>query len=159
MEMICKLFAVVFLSVVLYSIQAKAQGGDGEVMSCLQKLTPCQPYIHTLNPPPPPSCCGPVKEIVEKEAPSKKKIKTKNTTCLCTLLDNPAILQQRNITKDNVLDLSKACSVNPDVSKCTIIASSSPLRTASPGSASAGGSSVQAVSFIGLVFASAFASL
>ncbi|CAH2067085.1 unnamed protein product [Thlaspi arvense] len=141
---ICKLFAVVFVSVVLYSIQATAQGGDGDVAGCLQKLLPCQPYILKVNPPPPSSCCGPMKELVDKDA-----------VCLCTVFNNPEILQKLNLTKDKALDLPKACGVNPDVSKCSKIATSSPPPPASPGSTS-GGSSVQAVSFIGLVFAAAF---
>ncbi|OAP18752.1 hypothetical protein AXX17_AT1G67790 [Arabidopsis thaliana] len=107
-----KFLAVVVVVVVLYSVEATAQGGSPQLTACLQKLLPCQPYIHSLNPPPPPSCCGPMKEIVEKDAP-----------CLCTAFNNPEVLKALNLTKENALLLPKACGVNPDVSLCSKIAS------------------------------------
>ncbi|CAN6935447.1 unnamed protein product [Brassica oleracea var. botrytis] len=138
---ICKFLTVIFVAVVvLYSVQAAEQGGDHHLMACMQKLMPCQKYIHAVNPPPPASCCGPMKEIVEKDS-----------QCLCTVFNNPALLKSLNLTKENALDLPKACGANPDVSICTKTASSPPI--ASPTS---GGSSVQAVSIIGLAFAFAF---
>ncbi|CAN7130214.1 non-specific lipid-transfer protein [Brassica rapa] len=138
---ICKFLTVIFVAiVVLYSVQAAEQGGDHHSMACMQKLMPCQNYIHAVNPAPPASCCGPMKEIVEKDS-----------KCLCTVFNNPELLKSLNLTKENALDLPKACGVNPDVSICTKTASSPPI--ASPTS---GGSSVQAVSIIGLAFAFAF---
>ncbi|ESQ27829.1 hypothetical protein EUTSA_v10019626mg [Eutrema salsugineum] len=111
---ICKTLAVLAYVVVLYSVQATAQGGEGQVMACMQKLMPCQPFLHTANPPPPPSCCGPMKEMVEKDAP-----------CLCSVFNSPEMLKKLNLTKDNALELPKACGANPDVSRCTQTASGS----------------------------------
>ncbi|KAF3520793.1 hypothetical protein DY000_02062532 [Brassica cretica] len=74
----------------------------------MEKLMSCQPYIHAVNPPPPPSCCGPMKEIVVNDAP-----------CLCAVFNNPAILKTLNLTKENALDLPKACGANPDISLCS----------------------------------------
>ncbi|KAG5380177.1 hypothetical protein IGI04_028019 [Brassica rapa subsp. trilocularis] len=140
---ICKFLTLIFLAiVVLYPVQATAQGGDPHLMSCMQKLMSCQPYIHAVNPPPPPSCCGPMKEIVVKDAP-----------CLCAVFNDPAILKTLNLTKENALDLPKACGANPDISLCSKTASLPP--TAPPGPTS-GCSSVQAVSYIGLSFLLAF---
>ncbi|CAN7052992.1 unnamed protein product [Brassica rapa subsp. trilocularis] len=118
---ICKFLTLIFLAiVVLYPVQATAQGGDPHLMSCMQKLMSCQPYIHAVNPPPPPSCCGPMKEIVVKDAP-----------CLCAVFNDPAILKTLNLTKENALDLPKACGANPDISLCSKTASLPP--TAPPG--------------------------
>ncbi|KAG2254109.1 hypothetical protein Bca52824_084245 [Brassica carinata] len=153
---ICKFLTVIFVAVVvLYSVQAAEQGGDHHLMACMQKLMPCQKYIHAVNPPPPASCCGPMKEIVEKDS-----------QCLCTVFNNPALLKSLNLTKENALDLPKACGANPDVSICTktalndvdFIYFSLINHEASPPIASptSGGSSVQAVSIIGLAFAFAF---
>lgn len=55
-----------------------------------------------------PSCCGPMKEIVVKDAP-----------CLCAVFNDPAILKTLNLTKENALDLPKACGANPDISLCS----------------------------------------
>ncbi|KAL9311630.1 putative bifunctional inhibitor/plant lipid transfer protein/seed storage helical [Arabidopsis thaliana] len=140
-----KFLAVVVVVVVLYSVEATAQGGSPQLTACLQKLLPCQPYIHSLNPPPPPSCCGPMKEIVEKDAP-----------CLCTAFNNPEVLKALNLTKENALLLPKACGVNPDVSLCSKIATPSPI--ASPGSTN-GTSSASTISFNRFSFLSAFVAM
>lgn len=81
------------------------------MMACMQRLLPCQPYIHAVNPHPPPSCCAPMKEIVETDAP-----------CLCNVFNNPEMLKALNLTKENALNLPKACGANPDVSLCAKIA-------------------------------------
>ncbi|KAL0664982.1 hypothetical protein Bca4012_101820 [Brassica carinata] len=120
---ICKFLTVIFVAVVvLYSVQAAEQGGDHHLMACMQKLMPCQKYIHAVNPPPPASCCGPMKEIVEKDS-----------QCLCTVFNNPALLKSLNLTKENALDLPKACGANPDVSICTKTASSPPIASPTSG--------------------------
>ncbi|CAH8312072.1 unnamed protein product [Eruca vesicaria subsp. sativa] len=130
----CKFLALIFAAIVgLYSVQATAQGVDPHLTACTQKLLPCQPYIHAVNPPPPPTCCGPMREIVEKDA-----------ACLCAVFNNPAILKTLNLTKETALDLPKACGAHPDISLC---------------SKAACGSSVQAISYIGLSFLFAFAAM
>ncbi|CAN8235054.1 unnamed protein product [Cochlearia groenlandica] len=133
-------YVLVFIAVVtLYSVaETTSQGGDStQVMACMQKLMPCKQYLHVANPPP--SCCGPMKEIVEKDA-----------TCLCTVFNNPEMLKALNLTKENALDLPKACGTKPNISLCTKIASSSPI--ASPVSTN-GASSLPDISFMGLVSA------
>lgn len=105
---ISKFLAVVVVVIVLFSVEATAQDGNPQMYNCIEKLMPCQPYIRTVNPPVPASCCGPLKEIVEKEAP-----------CLCAVFNDPGMLKRFNITKDQVMDLPKACGINPDVSLCT----------------------------------------
>lgn len=82
-------------------------GGDAHSMPCIQKLMPCQPYLHSVTPPPPASCCLPMKEIVEKDA-----------TCLCSVFNNVDMLKSLNLTKENALVLPKACGAKADISLC-----------------------------------------
>ncbi|XP_010428282.1 PREDICTED: protein YLS3-like [Camelina sativa] len=144
---ISKIMAVVVAVVVLYSVQATAQGegGNPQAMACVQKLLPCQPYIHSVNPPPPSSCCGVLKAMVETDA-----------QCLCTVFNNPEMLKALKLTKENALDLPKACGTNPDVSLCAKLASSP--TSASPGPTN-GTSAASAVSFNRFSFLSAFVAL
>ncbi|XP_010471416.1 PREDICTED: protein YLS3-like [Camelina sativa] len=142
---IIKILAVVVAVVVLYFVQATAQGGNPQAMACVQKLLPCQPYIHTVNPPPPSSCCEPLKAMVEADA-----------QCLCTVFNNPEMLKALNLNKENALDLPKACGTNPDVSLCAKLASSP--TSASPGPTN-GTSAASSVSFNRFSFLSAFVAL
>ncbi|CAH8390999.1 unnamed protein product [Eruca vesicaria subsp. sativa] len=143
-------------------------GGDAHAMPCIQKLMPCQPFLHSVIPPPPPSCCLPMREIVANDA-----------TCLCSVFNNVDMLKSLNLTKDNALDLPKACGANPDVSQCkattggTTTPSTSPATPKSPpvsstGSGSTGASasststptsSAPAINFSGHSFASAIVAL
>lgn len=81
--------------------------GDAHSMPCIQKLMPCQPYLHSSTPLPPASCCMPLKEIVETDV-----------TCLCSVFNNVDMLRSLNLTKENALVLPKACGANADVSQC-----------------------------------------
>ncbi|KAF2546386.1 hypothetical protein F2Q70_00020119 [Brassica cretica] len=142
-------------------------GGDAHSMPCIQKLMPCQPYLHSVTPPPPASCCLPMKEIVEKDA-----------TCLCSVFNNVDMLKSLNLTKENALVLPKACGAKADISLCkssngTTTPSTSPGTTMTPpasstGSGSTGASSsstakptnsAPAIDFAGASFASAFVAL
>ncbi|KAJ0237580.1 Non-specific lipid transfer protein GPI-anchored 3 [Hirschfeldia incana] len=145
-------------------------GGDAQAMPCIQKLMPCQPFLHSVIPPPPPSCCLPMKQIVANDA-----------TCLCSVFNNMDMLKSLNLTKDNALDLPKACGANPDISLCkaspaggTITPSTSPVTPKTPlvsstGSGSTGDSSASststptssapAINFAGLSFASTMVAL
>lgn len=82
-------------------------GGDAHAMPCIQKLMPCQPYLHSVTPPPPPSCCLPLREIV-----------TSDVTCLCSVFNNVDMLKSLNLTKENALVLPNACGAKADVSQC-----------------------------------------
>ncbi|KAJ4889447.1 Bifunctional inhibitor/lipid-transfer protein/seed storage 2S albumin superfamily protein [Raphanus sativus] len=122
-------------------------GGDAQAMPCIQKLMPCQPFLHSVIPPPPPSCCLPMREIVANDA-----------TCLCSVFNNVDMLKSLNLTKDNALDLPKACGANPDISLCkaspvggTTTPSTSPATPKTPpvsstGSGSTGASSASSTS-------------
>nr|ADV19014.1 protease inhibitor/seed storage/lipid transfer protein family protein [Brassica rapa subsp. pekinensis] len=145
-------------------------GGDAQAMPCIQKLMPCQPFLHSVIPPPPPSCCLPMKAIVANDA-----------TCLCSVFNNVDMLKSLNLTKDNALDLPKACGANPDISLCkaspaggTTTNSTSPATPKTPpvsstGSGSTGASSASststptssapAINFAGLSFASTIVAL
>ncbi|XP_010419182.1 PREDICTED: protein YLS3-like [Camelina sativa] len=140
---ISKIMAVVVAVVVLYSVQTTAQ--NPQAMACVQKLLPCQPYVHSVNPPPPSSCCGPLKAMVETDA-----------QCLCTVFNNPEILKALNLTKENALDLPKACGTNPDVSLCAKLASSPTSASSGPTN---GTSAASSVSFNRFSFLSAFVAL
>ncbi|KAJ4866459.1 Bifunctional inhibitor/lipid-transfer protein/seed storage 2S albumin superfamily protein [Raphanus sativus] len=141
--------------------------GDAHSMPCIQKLMPCQPYLHSSAPLPPASCCMPLKEIVETDV-----------TCLCSVFNNVDMLRSLNLTKENALVLPKACGANADVSQCktstgTTTPSTSPGTTKTPPaspaeSGSAGGSasstakpsdSAPAINFAGISLASAFVAL
>ncbi|KFK43990.1 hypothetical protein AALP_AA1G200500 [Arabis alpina] len=144
-------------------------GGDAHSLPCIQKLMPCQPYLHSATPPPPPTCCMPLREIVENDV-----------TCLCAVFNNVDMLKSLNLTKDNALLLPKACGANADVSKCRKASSgTTPSSTTAPatpttppasstGNGTTGGStgdsatstakssdSAPAINFVGLGFASA----
>ncbi|XP_010477003.1 PREDICTED: protein YLS3-like [Camelina sativa] len=145
-----------------------AGAGDAHALPCIQKLMPCQPYLHSVTPPPPPSCCMPLREIVDSDV-----------TCLCSVFNNVDMLKSLNLTKENALVLPNACGAKADVSQCknsaggtTPSSSSTPPASStktppasSTGSGSTGDSaasttkstsSVLAINFAGLIsFASA----
>ncbi|KAK4557958.1 hypothetical protein RGQ29_007628 [Quercus rubra] len=79
---------------------AKAQTAD-----CASKLVPCANYINSTSPPA--SCCNPIKEALATQL-----------TCLCGLYSNPAVLKSFGITVDQALNLTRACGVSTDLSKC-----------------------------------------
>ncbi|KAL9306544.1 putative bifunctional inhibitor/plant lipid transfer protein/seed storage helical [Arabidopsis thaliana] len=168
-------FAVAVVLVFCYVTSSNAQmtsppsggaGGDAHSLPCIQKLMPCQPYLH-LATPPPATCCMPLNEIVAKDA-----------TCLCAVFNNVDMLKSLNLTKENALDLPKACGAKADVSLCktsagTNSSSTPPATPKTPpasststgtGSGSTGNaapstakptSSAPAINFGGLSFASA----
>lgn len=92
------IFVVVLMMV---TSVAKAQ----TTATCASKLAPCATYLNSTNPPA--SCCNPIKETVSTDLP-----------CLCGLYTNPAVLKSFNITVDQALNLTRACGVSTDVSKC-----------------------------------------
>ena len=79
---------------------AKAQTVD-----CASKLVPCANYINSTSPPA--SCCNPIKEALATQL-----------TCLCGLYSDPAVLKSFGITVDQALNLTRACGVSTDLSKC-----------------------------------------
>lgn len=84
------------------------QGGvSTDVIACMQKLMPCQPFMHSSSPPA--TCCSPLKEMVTEES-----------QCLCKAFNDPKLLKTVNLTVDESLALSKACGIDVDVSMCKI---------------------------------------
>ena len=79
---------------------AKAQTAD-----CASKLVPCASYINSTSPPA--TCCNPIKEAVATQLP-----------CLCALYTSPGVLKSFGITVEQALNLTRACGVGTDVTKC-----------------------------------------
>lgn len=106
---ITRILSVATIIAIVYSVQATSQliGEAQEAMRCVEKLMPCQPYIHSIFPPPP-WCCTPTKEIVEKDV-----------TCLCDVFNHPDMLSFINLTKETALNLLTSCGANNDLSVCT----------------------------------------
>ncbi|GKV46822.1 hypothetical protein SLEP1_g53783 [Rubroshorea leprosula] len=100
-------------------VQASPGGENstaGGMVPCMQKLMPCEPYLHFTSPPPS-TCCLPLKEMLSKES-----------ECLCKVFTNPELLKSLNLTQESALALPKACGAKADVSVC---------KNASPGGSSA----------------------
>ncbi|KAK9984594.1 hypothetical protein SO802_034119 [Lithocarpus litseifolius] len=107
------IFVVVLMMV---TSVAKAQTAD-----CASKLVPCANYINSTSPPPA-SCCNPIKEAVATQLP-----------CLCALYTTPGVLKSLGITLDQALNLSRACGVSTDLSKCNATAPSPSSGSTPPG--------------------------
>nr|XP_023879116.1 lipid transfer-like protein VAS isoform X3 [Quercus suber]POE77204.1 lipid transfer-like protein vas [Quercus suber] len=97
------IFVVVLMMV---TSVAKAQTAD-----CASKLVPCASYINSTSPPA--SCCNPIKEAVATQLP-----------CLCGLYSNPSVLKSLGVTVAQALNLTRACGVSTDISKCNATAPS-----------------------------------
>ncbi|XP_021292417.1 non-specific lipid-transfer protein-like protein At2g13820 [Herrania umbratica] len=82
-----------------------AVAADADAAPCLQKLIPCQPFMH--SPSPPATCCSPLKDIIDHDS-----------QCLCKVFNNPEILKGFNLTLDEAMKLPKACGIDVDVSVC-----------------------------------------
>ncbi|XP_073300824.1 non-specific lipid transfer protein GPI-anchored 9-like [Primulina huaijiensis] len=112
MMAIPKSFMLLFLVLCSWVFVGFCQG-PGDNLPCVQKLMPCQPYLKVESPPA--SCCVPLKQLVADDK-----------ACLCTVLNNPAILQSLNITKADAVNLAKNCGSNTDLSTCNNIVTPSP---------------------------------
>ncbi|KAL3716326.1 hypothetical protein ACJRO7_008000 [Eucalyptus globulus] len=82
--------------------------------SCVQKLIPCQAYLHGSSTPPD-SCCGPLTELV-----------TGDSQCLCQVFSNSDMVKSLGITQAGALALAKTCGANADISVCNKGAATSP---------------------------------
>ncbi|KAL5539450.1 hypothetical protein UlMin_044609 [Ulmus minor] len=91
------------------SVTLSSSGGGGDSvasMPCMKRLLPCQNYLKSPETPPL-TCCLPLTEMVSE-----------NPKCLCDIFNNPQLLKNLNVTKDDSLKLPKACGVHPDISLC-----------------------------------------
>ncbi|RID48271.1 hypothetical protein BRARA_I04794 [Brassica rapa] len=128
-------------------------GGDARALPCIQKLKSCQPYLHSVIPPLPASCCLSMKEMVANDAP-----------CLCSVFNNVDMLKSLNLTKDNALDIPKACYADPDISLCKASPADAFKFCVDQGpttnsTSSTPTSSAPAINFAGLSFASTIVAL
>ena len=94
------LMTIVVLSVVGFGSLAGAQ-----TATCAQNLIPCADYINSSTPAA--NCCSSIKEAVDTQL-----------DCLCGLYTSPGLLKSFGITVDQALNLSRACGVTTDLSKC-----------------------------------------
>ncbi|CAN6980089.1 unnamed protein product [Brassica rapa subsp. trilocularis] len=120
-------------------------GGDARALPCIQKLKSCQPYLHSVIPPLPASCCLSMKEMVANDAP-----------CLCSVFNNVDMLKSLNLTRDNALDIPKACDAEPDISLCKASPADGPTTNSTSSTPT---SSAPAINFAGLSFASTIVAL
>ncbi|KMT12575.1 hypothetical protein BVRB_5g098190 [Beta vulgaris subsp. vulgaris] len=105
---------------------AWAQSQEG-IPNCATKLAPCFSYLNgTIKPSI--DCCNPLKEVVKTERP-----------CLCSIYNNPALIQTFHINVTQALNLITLCHVDgikdPNICKATALSPSS--SSASTGSTSA----------------------
>ncbi|XP_022755111.1 non-specific lipid-transfer protein C6-like [Durio zibethinus] len=91
--------------VAVASAAASQGGASADAMPCMQKLMPCQLFMHSTSPPA--ICCAPLKDVVTQES-----------RCLCKVFDNPELLKSINLTMEGALALAKACGIDVDVSVC-----------------------------------------
>ncbi|KAF8398964.1 hypothetical protein HHK36_014829 [Tetracentron sinense] len=112
-----KLFMISLILLSSWVFLGFSQGLEGvssDSMPCMQKLLPCQPYLHPSSSPPPASCCVPLKEMIKDDS-----------KCLCEIFNNPEILKSLNVSQAEALKLPKACGANADISACKKGSSSS----------------------------------
>ncbi|QCD92318.1 hypothetical protein DEO72_LG5g380 [Vigna unguiculata] len=83
------------------------QGSFLQDAQCIQKLVPCQTYLKSQTNPPPETCCAPLKELHDNKSP-----------CICNILNKPSLLQSVGVSKDDLLKLPQACSIDTDFSSC-----------------------------------------
>lgn len=81
-------------------------GAQDNNTSCAQNLVPCANYINSKSTPAA-NCCSSIKDAVANQLP-----------CLCNLYTAPGLLQSFNITVQQALNLSRACGVTTDLTKC-----------------------------------------
>uniref|UniRef100_A0A6N2LQ38 Bifunctional inhibitor/plant lipid transfer protein/seed storage helical domain-containing protein n=1 Tax=Salix viminalis TaxID=40686 RepID=A0A6N2LQ38_SALVM len=138
-------------------------GVEAIEMACMQNLLPCKPYLQGTEHPPP-VCCLPLKNMVAQQ-----------TQCLCSVLTNPDLLKDFNVTVDGALKLAKTCGASVDMSVCknATSPSGSPATSSTPATPNAttpsgsntapksaandgithfGGSGFVAAIFLGLIF-------
>lgn len=82
-----------------------AEGGN---IQCMEKLSPCRPYLKaSVTGIPPPECCEPLMKMVSGDS-----------DCLCNVFNDAQMLQSMNVTQEDALRVPKACGTEADVSKC-----------------------------------------
>lgn len=78
-----------------------------EGMQCVKKLVPCKSFLNNVSSVAPEMCCSSLKGLVSDDF-----------ECLCRFYNEPEILQNLNITRNDARQLPKACNVRLRLSKC-----------------------------------------
>ncbi|KAL2901880.1 Lipid transfer-like protein VAS [Bienertia sinuspersici] len=92
--------AMVVVMVLCMAAIATAQTSTGGIPQCATKLVPCFNYLNSTTTPPS-ECCNPIKEAVTKER-----------ACLCSIYNNPVLIQALHINVTQALNLVTLCHVD-----------------------------------------------
>ncbi|KAL6963011.1 hypothetical protein U1Q18_037977 [Sarracenia purpurea var. burkii] len=95
-----------WISPLAFSVVAADSAATGNSPPCVQKLMPCQPYLHATTTPPA-GCCMPLLDVIKADP-----------VCLCQLFNNAAILKSFNLTQEEALKLPKSCGALIDLDVC-----------------------------------------
>ncbi|KAE8678031.1 Translationally-controlled tumor protein [Hibiscus syriacus] len=94
------------LMVAVLAILAAATVTDAQE-TCAQSLIPCAPYLTNTSAPPQDDCCNPIREAVRTQF-----------TCLCSLFNDPTLLNSFNVSVPDALRIARDCGVNANLSDC-----------------------------------------
>ncbi|KAG8482778.1 hypothetical protein CXB51_024438 [Gossypium anomalum] len=75
--------------------------------TCLQSFMSCAPYFKNATLQLQDNCCDPLKQAVATQL-----------TCLCSLLNNPALLTSFKIPIDGALRITRQCGVTDEINGC-----------------------------------------
>jgi hypothetical protein len=93
------------MTIVVLSVVGFASLAGAQTATCAQNLIPCANYINSSTPAA--NCCSSIKDAVNTQL-----------ECLCGLYTSPGLLPSLGITLEQALNLSRACGVTTDLSKC-----------------------------------------
>lgn len=96
----------ILMTMVVLSVVGFANLAGAQTATCAQNLIPCAAYINSSTPAA--NCCSSIKDAVDTQL-----------NCLCGLYTNSVFLKSFNITVDQALNLSRACNVTTDLTKCS----------------------------------------
>ncbi|XP_020570911.1 lipid transfer-like protein VAS [Phalaenopsis equestris] len=88
----------------MQQIQHSAEGSTS-VLPCLERILPCQYYMHSSNPPS--SCCTHLKDMMNF-----------NPRCFCTVFRNDNILTAMKASTLDAAKLSANCGLKPNFELC-----------------------------------------
>ncbi|GMI75419.1 hypothetical protein HRI_001211200 [Hibiscus trionum] len=99
--LVCPCILLLFIS---WGLQGAAAVEENE-MGCMEKLMPCEPFVHSSSPPS--TCCTPLNHMIKEQ-----------DQCLCRVFHDREFLKSADLTKDEALALAKACGAKVDTSVC-----------------------------------------
>lgn len=101
-----KISTVVMMVVILFMSTTTTKTEAQDLLTCAQKLIPCQAYLNTTTTPSA-DCCSNISEAVKNEL-----------TCLCSLYKDPTLLQSFNVNVTQAIQVARRCNINTDLSNC-----------------------------------------